>query len=492
MRRSTLHSMTSRSAILLMLSLGVLVSHARADEAKMMTGDGAVSGLPSTQEARIATGNGAATSSSPGAAADEVPSLGLPGIKGPSFYGGDAAIASGQGAATAGYELSGSGIGSARTPEQAGILTSASKGRAVRFDNGIFVYPALTTGIGYNDNVAGSSTNEKGSTVFFLRPELVAELKRSGDRYTFSYDGNFGRYASSSEDNFNHHDLWLAGDNYLTSRARLGWGVGYQVRSDARGATDRAGASEPDRWRAPVARVVGIYGAPKAIGRIELEGSLMQKRYENNRINTRASDVDTSMLSARFFYRFMPRTSLLFEARNTWAGYKLATSTQDNSDTRLYTGLVWDATAKTTGSIKLGRAYKNFDHSSRRDASAGSWEAGVAWTPMTYSKFELASSRAFADSTGTGNFVTNTGTMLAWTHKWASYMTSNLNAGYVKSDYDGINRDDKTSNYGIGFYRELGYNFRLGASWNHTKRDSNIDILDFERDVTMLTLEAIL
>lgn len=479
-RRCILRTMQTRSAIALILAVGSATQVVAADGS-----DVSVRALPADDSVILLAQAG-------GEVVESVPSLSAPGSAAPIF-GGDASTGPVQRSATAGYELTGAGIGSASIPEQGVILTSTGRGRAIRFQNGIFVYPAVTAGIGHNDNVGGTSTNEKSSNLFVLRPEAVAELKRRGDRYTLSYAGNYGQYRSSSEDDFAHHDLWLAGDNYFTTRARMGWGVGYQRRSDARGSTDRAGASDsPDRWRAPVARIIGIYGAPKAPGRLELEASWMQKRYTNNRLSTRGSDVDMTMVAGRFFFRVMPKTSLVFEMRDTWSDYTLNTSPHDNRYRKLLAGVTWDMTAKTTGIVKLGRGYKDFDRRDRRDPSAGTWEATLVWSPLTYSVVKLQTEQNISDSTGAGNFTDNRGYSLNWDHKWGSFMTSNVNAGMVRADYDGISREDNTRNFGVGVYREVGHNFRVGVNWSHTKRDSSINTLDFRRNVTMLTLETVL
>lgn len=408
-----------------------------------------------------------------------------------SLLGNDAVIGANQQSATAGYELSGAGVASGRLPAQ-GILTAQTRGRPITFENGVYVYPSALIGYGRNDNVLGTQTNKVASNFTVLQPQLVAEIKRAGDRYTFNYIGNYARYSNSGADDYDHHELWAAADNYFTSRLRLGVGVGYIESSDARGSTNRTTSAAPDRWHAPVARVLGIYGAPGAMGRLELESSLMQKRYENNRVNTEASDVDIAVVSGRFFYRVLPKTLVVFEMRETWSDYPLATSTQDNSDRRLYAGLTWDATAKTTGTVKVGRAYKNFDSGARQDASMGSWEASVRWSPMTYSVVDFVTSKAPADSTGLGNFTTNTASTLVWNHRWASYISSRLSTGLIKTDYSGADRHDDTRNYGIGFYRELGYRLRLGLDWNRTDRGSNQTVNEFKRDVTMVTLEGVL
>ncbi len=488
----------TRSAVMLVLTMGLVANSVWAADFDSAFGESKETMLLAANEG--GGEGGAQVKSSGQAQAGEVTESTSSWTRGSSdaatggaFFGGEAGgIGANQRSATANYQLGGTGITASNRAIEGAIMTAPARGRPLRFENGIFVYPAVMLGYGRNDNVLGTKTGQIASNFYVLRPELMAELKTHGDRYTVSYSGNYGRYENSSADNFDYHEFSLAGDNYFTTRARLGWGAGYIKRSDPRGSTDSSSGSEPNRWHAPVIRAIGIYGAPGSIGRIELEGSRMDKRYENNRASTESLDVNLTSFAGRFFYRFMPKTSVVFEARQTWADYVLATSTSDNTDRRLYAGLVWEATAKTTGTLKLGRAYKNFDDSSRRDAGMASWEASLRWSPLTYSNVDLVASKAPTDSTGVGNFITNNATTLTWNHKWASYISSRVNFGYIKSDYDADPRRDKTKNYGIGFFHELGYQMRLGLDWQRTDRSSNLETYDFKRDVTMITLEAVL
>lgn len=481
----------TRSAIVLILSMGLLVTPAfSADSTSSPAATNSVS-TPAVEEA-VTIDTVKDRSIVPPVEPVNAPTNFSGGLS-ESVLGGDATGGASQQAVTAGYELGGTGVAGGRMTTQGNILTSPAKGRPIRFENGIFVYPAALVGLGYNDNVLGTTVNRTSSSLWVLQPGVVTEFKTHGDRYTLSYLGNYGRYASSSADDYNYHEFWMAADNYFTSRTRLGWGVGYLERSDPRGSTNRVSSSEPDRWHAPVVRALGIYGAPGAIGRIELETSWMQKRYENNRAFTETADVDQTMVAGRFYYRFLPRTSALVEVRNTWSTY-VATNAfpGDNADTRLYAGLTWEATAKTSGTFKIGRAYKSFSNAALSESSLSSWEGNVRWSPLTYSTFDLATSRTPTDTTGVGNFLTNTGTSLTWTHKWASYISSRVSAGILKTEYAADPRKDDTRNYGVGFFTELGYRTRLGLDWGYTNRNSNQDLFDFKRNVVMATLEFVL
>jgi len=406
------------------------------------------------------------------------------------FGGSDTSSSLGQQSATAGYELRGSGAAAA--PGGTNILTAPVRGAAVTFENGVFVYPSLFAGIGHNDNVLSQASNPVSSTLYNVVPGAIAELKTHGDRYTVSYVGNFTRYASSADDNYDHHDLFLAGDNYFTSRALLGWSVGYMNSSDPRGATDRAISTEPDMWHASVTHGLFAYGAEKATGKVELEGTYQDKRYITNRTTTVGSDVNLTTLSGRFFYRVMPKTSMVFEIRNTRADYIQSISTNDNTERRYYVGATWEATAATPGTFKLGRATKNFTDPAHQDFSGSSWEGTVRWAPLTYSTLDIITSKGTSDSTGVGAYVLNTGTTLVWNHKWATYIASKVTAGTLRSDFAGADRLDNTKTYGLGFSHELSRTLRAAADWTYTDRNSNQDTFDFKRNVLMFSIEGTL
>ncbi|MCX7177129.1 MAG: outer membrane beta-barrel protein [Proteobacteria bacterium] len=442
---------------------------------------------------------GDATAADPGKWASDAPaeavpagvSVGIGASPGP-FGGSDPSRSLGQRSATAGYELGKAGADAVSFPGSANSLTVPARGRAINIGNGVFVYPSLSISLAHNDNILSQAINPISSVVYNMVPGIVAELKTHGDRYTLSYLGNYTRYAGSSSDNYLHHDFFLAGDKYFTSRERLNWSLGYLESSDPRGATDRAVASEPDRWHSPVAQGVFSYGVVSATGRVEVEGSVQNKRYLNNRATTEASDINITVLSGRFFYRVMPKTSMLFEVRNMRDDYVQSVSTNDNTERRYYVGAAWEATAATTGSFKLGRLTKTFTDSSRQNFSGSSWEGALRWAPRTYSTVDMVTSKATSDSTGVGYYIVNTSMNLTWNHKWPGSMASKVSAGILKSDFAGTGRRDDTRNYEIGLFYELGRRLRTGLDWTFAERSSDQSINGFKRNVLMLSIEGTL
>lgn len=396
--------------------------------------------------------------------------------------------ASSQTAVTTPYELPNTGISGSRGSSQVILTTPVpERGAPFRTENGIFLYPSVFVGYGYNDNVLSSRSNQLASRLVNISPQVMAEMKRHGDRYTAMVVANHTSYSNSSDDNYTSYEAWVAGDNYFTARARMGWTLGQVNSFDPRGGSLRPTSSSPDRWHAPTLRGRFIYGAPEAAGRIEIDVDTKHKRYDNNRTVTEAIDLDDNGQAGRFFYRLGSRSLAMIEASKRVFDYTSATATEDNTDRRLYLGYTWEATAATTGIVKFGRMTKRFVQTDRDQFSGSTWEATVRWLPRTYSELEFQSVKGAENSTGIGNYLLSTNNSIAWKNKWSSNFSTVATMGLSKSQYAGTSRAD--NNRRISF--TVHYNFRrwltLGADFANTDLQSTDPTAEWKRNVIMLT-----
>lgn len=391
------------------------------------------------------------------------------------------------------YELSGTSISGTSGASDV-ILTApvAAGAAAYKTESGLYFYPSVFVGAGHNDNVQSAATNVVASSFTNISPQVVAEFKYKGDRYTALASLDNTRYASSSADNYTNSEIQLAGDNYFSSRARAGWSIGQVNGSDPRGVTNIAASASPDRWHSVNVNGRVIYGAPEASGRLEFDVGHQEKTYDNNRDNTAAADLNVNSYAARGFYRLGSKSLALVEFRQAFNRYNSALSTDSNNERRYYAGLTWEATAATTGIVKIGRMTKDFDLASKVGFSGASWETTVRWLPKTYSAFDLTTTRYAADTTGYGSFVDKTSTDLVWNHQWTQSLTSRLSAGVLHSDYGDKTRKDKATNYSLTVdYAVLRW-LKVGVDFATTDNVSNDAALSYKRNVSMLTLNATL
>ena len=391
------------------------------------------------------------------------------------------------------YTLSGTGI-SGSSPSSESILTAPVPvdAGAYKTESGIYLYPTAFVGFGYNDNVRNAPSNTLGSSFMTLSPQLVAELKHKGDRYTAVAAVNRTTFSNSSPDNTTTSEFELAGDNYYTVRARSGWAVGVVNGTDDRNTTNRPASAEPDRWHSVNLDGRFIYGAPEAQGRLEFDLGRQDKKYDNNRTYTATSDAVFNSVAGRMFVRVGSRSLALVEVRQSTVDYRSALSVDDSTERRYYLGYTWDATAATTGVVKIGRMTKDFDAAGREGYSGASWEAALRWMPRSYSVFELQTSRATSESSGVGNYELNTTTGLTWKHDWTNSLRSEVAVSRLNRDYGASTRSDRANTYSLAMEYTVLRWLTMGVDMARTDQSSSDPTAEYKRNVIMFTLSATL
>jgi hypothetical protein len=399
----------------------------------------------------------------------------------------------GQQVTAAPYALSGTSIsGASQSSETILSAPIPENAAAYKTESGIYLYPTAFVGFGYNDNIQLAPNNTIGSSFVTMAPQLVAELKHKGDRYTAVAALNRTTFSNSSPDNTTTSELEVAGDNYFSARARAGWAVGLVHGTDDRGTYNRPTSENPDRWHTTNLNGRFIYGAQEAQGRLELDLGRQDKTYDNNREVTAISDLTVNSIAGRMFYRMGSRSLALVEVRQANSDYDSALSTEDNTERRYYLGYTWDATAATTGVVKIGRMTKDFDAAGRSSYSGSSWEAALRWLPRTYSVFELQTSRSTSDTTGVGSYELNTATSLNWKHNWTNSLRSDAEVSTLSRKYGDSARSDRANTFSLAVdYTVLRW-LTIGVDMAHTNYSSNDPTAEYKRNVVMFTLNATL
>jgi len=192
----------------------------------------------------------------------------------------------------------------------------------------------------------------------------------------------------------------------------------------------------------------------------------------------------------------MPRSEILIQARHTDIHYTdySPPPTLSSTENRYYIVLKWEATAATIGTIRLGQVSKNFDNSARKDYSSFGWDAGVRWSPRTYSVFDFVTTKTPTEATGVGDAVVSSIHTVTGDHAWNSRLRTQARAGNRKDSFleSSPDRVDKTRSFGA----RVSYDFRrwllFGAEYTHANRDSTLSFDEYKRNLFMLTVGATL
>jgi polysaccharide biosynthesis protein VpsM len=370
-----------------------------------------------------------------------------------------------------------------------GVAPSSGAAAIQLGDSALYLTPYIGAAVGHDDNLFFSSANKKGSTLYVASPGLKVDARSANGVFQFSHQHQFGRFISSRDDDYVDHQTRAQYDMAFSGRAFMRLGFDHIHGHDPRGSTDRSFSPRPDVYEINSPNATFAFGAPGAQGRVEAYYAQGRKRYLNNRDTTFLGDRTTPEYGAAFYWRVMPKTYLLAEARETDIKYSSPLSPFSGTERRYYGGVTWEATAATVGTLKVGQLKKTFD-SGRPSFSGTGWEGLVTWSPRTYSSFDFYTARTTNESTGLGNFIVSDIYGATWNHSWNSLVTTGLFGRHQKDRYKGFERDDKTTSLGL----RAGYKFRrwltLGAEYTHTKRDSNLDIFHYDRNLYLVTATA--
>ncbi len=352
------------------------------------------------------------------------------------------------------------------------------------------VTPSLALTVGRDTNVGLSNGAQTASNFTLLNPRLSIGLPTHGQVYGAKYSGFFGQYSASTRDNYNDHYFGLYADNVLSARLNTTLNVDYLKGHDGRNALL---FRNKELWHSTGINAMGHYGVAGAKGQFELSAGQTSKRYDsNNSLNTQYYDHDRTDFSGTFFYRVAPATQMFVEASNAQFTYLIAQPTKSlNSTQQSYmVGVKWDATAKTTGSIKFGTMKKSFATGQLPSATSSVWDAKVKWEPKTYSRFEASLKQGANEYGGVGSFIISRDTDLKWMHDWTSYVTSTLSLTDGADSFKASARADKRQTYGVHVTYGFRSWLRAGVGYQHLKRTSTDPIVGYTKSVTMFTLEG--
>lgn len=361
----------------------------------------------------------------------------------------------------------------------------------------VIVYPSLDASIRHDDNIFLQPAGERSSNVSILAPMVRLQARKGALDFGLTARLEDGTFHSSKADNYTDYQLAADASLAFTPRSQIRLLAEHNRGHDQRGSVVGLGIGEtPNEYTTTALSGVYAYGAEGAKGRIEIDGGVLARRYQNNPTLTARSDRDEQRLGATFFWRVMPKTRLLFHLGQSDFDYKLATSNLDSKERRYLIGATWEATAKTVGTIRAGRVEKDF--TSLTDFSGVTWEGQINWSPLTHSTVDvLLSKKPNESNLGSASFDRTAS--VAWNHAWNSRLGSTLSFTDTRSEYkgSGINgltadRRDTTRAYSARLSYQLKRWLRLGIGYDRTDRTSNSAGGGYDRNVLMFFISATL
>jgi hypothetical protein len=348
---------------------------------------------------------------------------------------------------------------------------------------------AVNAGLGYDDNVTLSRSNQISSMLMTVTPAVVVGLEGASQRYYAVYRGNYGRYFSSPVDNYENHNLGLVAAHDWTTRFRTAATYDFTRGHDPRGAILTSGGPS-STWNLHRLRASGSYGAEGAQGRVDGYAGYTKREYADSGGLPDTRNYDQIEVGSTLGYRVGPKTMATLTLQHS--DFSHADAPQlDASENRYLVGATWEALAKTRGLARIGYFTRSASGTGASTFSGATYEVAAVWSPLTYSTVNLTATRTSSEAIEAGSsFIVVDVATVTWEHAWFDRVRSTVRGLYGEQIHQGLDRKDTyyslSGRVSYAFHRRL----RLGAEFRHDNRQSPDPLLEFKRNVTSITLES--
>jgi hypothetical protein len=369
-----------------------------------------------------------------------------------------------------------------------------------KYDDNIFSQADTTIVI---DPTSGTSIviKPESSMISQLKPVIQWLMDNNEDTIALTYSGDYGFYHSSSDDNYDDHTFSIDAHFQPVDIYSINFGASTAKLHDNRGEGASEGIfaatrNEPDTYDLDNANFLLDFGREKARFGGSVEASHTKLNYTNNRNNTKFRDRRETYVAGRLYGRLSGgKTKYFVEVSNVDFSYTtdpLIGPNLDNDQNVVFVGISWEATGKTSGSIKIGQLDKKFDSSLIKDGDTTVWDVDVTWAPRSYSQVLFSVSKDALESNGTGTFIEAENITVNWIHSWSDRLNSTIGFGLGDDEYPGSTRQDDRTNYNLGLDYDWKRWISVGAHYLYTDRDSNRNTFDFEKNVFLVNFDMTL
>jgi len=349
---------------------------------------------------------------------------------------------------------------------------------------GLSYNSSITVKTAYDDNVLG--TNDPiSSSVTTVSPSFALSANGAKTTFNLEYALSHSIYSEKQASSITNHSFSAGSSYQFDVRNKLSVNTSLQ---QSEGISRTRVVGQADEFRATDVAFNYEYGAPGAKGNIVTGVNFGSY----NTINDFNFDQNRKTFGGMFEFslRASEKSRALLGVEAIKTEYQYADS-KDNVGYTAYTGMQWDATAKTTGRVTLGYQKQNYDDSAlNRNQESLNWSIGATWSPKTYSQFSLVSSQAISEGFYGAASQKVRSVLLSWNHDWGGFITTGLSVENAVNKYSNGRDDDSQTYSALVSYQYLRWlNFSLGVS----KSDFNsTDIkYDFDRNTYYLSATAV-
>jgi hypothetical protein len=348
---------------------------------------------------------------------------------------------------------------------------------------GFRLFPSLSIGAAYDDNVFRTDGGARGDTFFQFQPDLVLNSNWSQHSLGFEVSAQDYRYLRLTDES---HTDWLAKTNGRLDVQRGTTITGlasYQATHELRSSPDQPGSAiKPTPYDVTHAEIDAGYhpfrlgfDAGATFDRYNYESTLLSG---GGILSNRDRDRDEWHPFVRATYEFSPGYTTFLRATYDQISYDLSSDrsglNRSSTGDRVDTGLDLALTDLVMGEVSAGYLRQQYK-APLVDVSDFAYGAALNWTPTPQVRVNLTASRVPTETILSGVAATDDQS-IALRVDYAFLREVSVQAGfsYLDSAFRGTSRDDRTTGATLGLNYFMNRYLTVNAKYVLSRRDSNL------------------
>lgn len=361
-----------------------------------------------------------------------------------------------------------------------------------------FLFPTLTNGLTYNDNIFASHSDAQSDFIYTLTPRVDARSDWNQHALNLTAGGRFGFYFDETGENYKDAFASASGKLDITSATVLRGNVSAVREHEERGDPDEVGGIEPTIFYTYAAGLQGSHRFNRVT--LSVGGDIRYIDYEDTAGTLGSLDNDDRdrvqyRPGVRAAYEFSPGYSAFVRAEGDMRRYEQTVDNagfkRDSHGYDIVGGATLDLTGLLFGDFFAGVRQRYFDDD-RFDSITGPVVGStLTWVPTGLTTVNLKIDNQVIESTGlnTSGYV-STGIDLGVDHELLRNLILNASVGFRYDDFEGIDRTDKFVTGTVGADYLMNRYLTLGARYTFSARDSDAAGADYMRNLIALILTA--
>ena len=270
------------------------------------------------------------------------------------------------------------------------------------------VLPSLEFSIEYDDNILLTKDDKLDDIIFHIIPGISLELPSRKYAIRLGYQADILRYADNTDLDTVHHQA------LADARVNFNFGLGLRLTDRFLITDDFAGFPVPElterveRWENTLD--VGADYTVRERYTFDINYRWFMVDYKDDP-DFDQFDRDDHTIAGTFFYRVLPKTSVLGEVNYNIVRYDepAVAADRDSNAWRFLVGIKGDLTAKTSVLLKIGWEWRDYDN--RQDWDGLIAEGSIIWKYREPSEIRIFGGRANVESLfeGTNYYVSSFG-----------------------------------------------------------------------------------